>query len=61
LLKQAQLMQQDLAIDAVIAGCTEIPLVFTQDRVPTLKVLNPTQILADQVVHETLVARVLPN
>jgi aspartate/glutamate racemase len=45
LLKQAQLMKDDLKVDAVIAGCTEIPLVFTQDRVPMLKVLNPLRSL----------------
>eukprot|EP00658_Telonema_sp_P-2_P070658 TRINITY_DN60094_c0_g2_i2.p1 TRINITY_DN60094_c0_g2~~TRINITY_DN60094_c0_g2_i2.p1 ORF type:complete len:404 (+),score=59.05 TRINITY_DN60094_c0_g2_i2:146-1357(+) len=64
---QARLLV-DGGAEFVVAGCTEIPLVLTQEAVDAatrsgqkrVVLLNPTRILADEVVRLELVNRTLP-
>jgi len=52
---------------AIILGCTEIPLVVTEENIAKIgldkgiRILNPTAVLVDEVIHRTLVDRYLPK
>lgn len=63
LMRQATLMAERGAT-TVIAGCTELPLVLTPELVaardPRITVLNPAQVLADELVYLTLRERRRP-
>lgn len=42
---------KDKGAEAVILGCTEIPLVITTEKIKDLVVINPTNILARRLIH----------
>lgn len=47
-------IKKDKSIDAVILGCTEFPLMFTEERYLDIPFLNTTQIHVDTIIKECI-------
>ena len=48
-----------LGAEAVILGCTELPLAVKEDRIDGIPILDPAKIMAEKLVMETCVASTL--
>jgi aspartate racemase len=42
-----------LGAEAVILGCTELPLAIREDQIDGIQILDPTRILAERLIRET--------
>ncbi len=43
----------DLGAEAVILGCTELPLAIKEDQIDGIRMLDPAMILAEKLIRET--------
>jgi aspartate racemase len=60
LLQSAENLQQQGA-EAIILGCTEIPLAITENNIGTMLVIDPTTILARALIREANPAKLRPT
>jgi len=42
-----------LGAEAIILGCTELPLAVREDRIDGIPILDPTRIIAEKIIRET--------
>ena len=49
----------DLGAEAVILGCTELPLAVTEKQIDGIPVLDPAMIIAEQLIRETYPEKLL--
>ncbi|MCB9421280.1 MAG: aspartate/glutamate racemase family protein [Ardenticatenaceae bacterium] len=59
LLQSIHHLQQQGA-EAIILGCTELPLAITENRIETMQVIDPTTILARALIREANPAKLRP-
>ena len=50
-----------LGAEAVILGCTELPLVVKEERINGISILDPAKIMAEKLVLETSPAKLIQS